>query len=179
MSGSKKPNTLDGVMTNFHSDSRRQLLASGLGLVGAAASGPAAATPLRKASTLRMDAYEIGSQAGVSSLRRVVRPRPAPKPGQVLVKVRAAALNHRDLYIMSAQYGARKAQERIPLGDGAGEIAALGDGVSGFALGERVTAPHFQLWIDGAFRPEVYTHDAGNTITTKDRKLAAAIDTIV
>lgn len=151
---------------------RRQVLGSGAGLVAAAGSvavlagGNATAAPTRghgTANVARMQAWEVGPQTGLGSLRLTTRARPAPGPGQVLVKVHAAALNHRDLYIVSGQYGARKADERIAAGDGAGEIFAVGDGVAGFAIGERVTAPHFQGWRDGAFSTTVLAADAGNT----------------
>jgi NADPH:quinone reductase-like Zn-dependent oxidoreductase len=78
--------------------------------------------------------------------------------------VHAAALNHRDLLIAAARYGKAKPPERIPLGDGAGVVAALGPGVVGTAIGDRVSAPHFARWVDGAYVPAVFDHDLGNSV---------------
>ncbi len=56
------------------------------------------------------------------------RPDPRPGPGEAVVRLRAAALNHRDVWIRRGQYGGIKLP--IVLGsDGAGEVIATGDGV--------------------------------------------------
>lgn len=65
-------------------------------------------------------------------------PTPQPKPGQVLVRLRAAALNRLDLWVRNGWPGIRLQYPHIPGADGAGEIAALGEGVSGWEPGEKV-----------------------------------------
>ena len=77
--------------------------------------------------------------------------------------MRAAALNHRDLDILSGRYGGRKPAERVPVGDGAGVVVDIGPGVTAVQRGERVTAPHFTLWTDGDYDPAIFAADAGNT----------------
>lgn len=62
---------------------------------------------------------------------------PAPGPEEVLVRLRAAALNHRDLYILRGQYAGLR-YPIIPGSDGAGEVAALGAEVRGLQVGEAV-----------------------------------------
>jgi len=109
-------------------------------------------------------AYEVGTQQGISSLVARERKVPEPGPGQALVAVKAAALNHRDLMIASSKYGKPKPPERIPLGDGAGDVLAVGPGVTSVKPGDRVTAPHFTRWIDGAFEPTVFEGDAGSSM---------------
>jgi len=108
-------------------------------------------------------AYTIGSQQGIASLAAVTKDVPQPGPGQVLLKVQAVALNHRDLLIVSGKYGALRPEDRVPVSDGVGEVVALGEGVSGFAPGQRVTAPHFVAWTDGPFSPAYFGHDIGVT----------------
>jgi len=78
-------------------------------------------------------------------LTRGERSRPAPGPGQVLVRMRAASLNFRDLAIVAGKYF-RGPLERdtVPLSDGAGEVAELGAGVTELAVGDRVVATFAQ-----------------------------------
>jgi NADPH:quinone reductase-like Zn-dependent oxidoreductase len=65
-------------------------------------------------------------------------PTPEPGPGQVLVRLKAAALNRMDLWVREGWPGIRLEYPHISGADGAGEIAAVGEGVSGCSPGERV-----------------------------------------
>lgn len=65
-------------------------------------------------------------------------PTPEPAPGQVLVKLKAAALNRLDLWVRVGWPGIKLEYPHIPGADGAGEIAAIGPGVEGWTVGERV-----------------------------------------
>jgi len=79
--------------------------------------------------------------------------RPEPAAGQVLVRMRAASLNFRDLIVAQGAYpGTSKDRGLIPLSDGAGEVVATGDGVSRWKPGDRVIANFFQGWLDGQFQ---------------------------
>ena len=127
-----------------------------------------------------MNAYEIGEQQGLTSLRAVQRAAPVLKEGpagvaagvQAIVQVRAVCLNHRDLKIVSGAYGPLKPQHRVPVSDGVGHIVAFSNGdaqttagsVAGLKLGDRVIAPHFCSWLDGAFAPSVFGADLGVTL---------------
>ncbi len=79
---------------------------------------------------------------------------PVPAPGEVKIRVRACSLNYRDQLIPLGKYMGRPVtQDSVPLSDGAGEIVALGEGVSGFAVGDRVAGCFFQNWADGPPNP--------------------------
>jgi NADPH:quinone reductase-like Zn-dependent oxidoreductase len=110
-----------------------------------------------------LKAWEIGPASGIAGLRQVERREPEPGPGEVLVDVIAAGLNYRDLMVLEGRYGGAKPPERVPLADGVGEIVALGDGVSGWTIGERVIAPHFVDWIDGPYSLGVFARDLGSS----------------
>lgn len=98
-----------------------------------------------------MKCYVIPTPKGIDSLTLVERPDPVPGPRQVLVRVRATSLNYRDLLTIEAQ-SARAAPkpDLIPLSDGAGEVVAVGDGVSRVKVGDRVAGCFMQKWIGGA-----------------------------
>jgi len=90
------------------------------------------------------------SKAGLDNLAVVDLPDPEPGPGEVLVRVRAATLNYRDLLTVEGGYGSRQRTENlIPVSDGAGEVIAVGAGVTRFAAGDRVVANFFQEWLSG------------------------------
>lgn len=87
---------------------------------------------------------------GRENLTLTDRPIPEPGPGQVLVRIRAISLNYRDLLTLDGGYGsAQKQSDLIPFSDGAGEVAAIGEGVSAFRPGDRVIGNFFQTWISG------------------------------
>ena len=125
-----------------------------------------AAEPRKSSSGPRQSlytAYEVGSQQGIDSLVMSKRKLPVPGVNEVLVQVRASAINSRDIRIMSAQYGAVRPPARVPLADGAGDVAAVGPGVTDVAIGDRVTACHFTNWISGELGANSRMSDLGST----------------
>jgi len=103
-----------------------------------------------------MKAVLLRTATGPDDLEVVEMPDPVPGPGEVLVRMRGASLNYRDTLIVRGGYRKQqKLENLIPVSDGAGEVAALGDGVSEFAIGDRVTALFCQDWISG--EPDVET----------------------
>jgi len=96
-----------------------------------------------------MKVYEIRDHFGLEALTLTERPQPQPGPHEVLVRLRAASLNYRDLLIVKGQYNPKMPLPRIPLSDAAGEVAAVGPGVWRVQVGQRVAAIFMQKWISG------------------------------
>ncbi len=87
---------------------------------------------------------------GLSNLAMRDVPDPKPGPGQVLVRMKAASLNFRDLLTLDGKYGGmQKREDLILLSDGAGEIAEVGAGVREWKAGDRVVGCFFPFWQDG------------------------------
>jgi NADPH:quinone reductase-like Zn-dependent oxidoreductase len=81
-------------------------------------------------------AVRIHEDGGPDVLRYEEVPDPEPGPGEALVALRAAGLNHLDLWVRKGLPSVPK--PRILGADGAGEVVALGDGVDALEIGERV-----------------------------------------
>ena len=99
-----------------------------------------------------MRAWQV-SAFGIDSLEFVERPTPAPGPGEVLLAVRAVSLNRRDLMVVKGLYNPKMKLPRIPCSDAAGEVAAVGAGVSAWRPGDRVTGIFMQNWLEGPLTP--------------------------
>jgi NADPH:quinone reductase-like Zn-dependent oxidoreductase len=82
---------------------------------------------------------------------------PVRKPGanEVLVRMHAASLNRRDVLVLKGQYPMPPRDVVVPLSDGAGEVTAVGPGVTRFRVGDKVASTFFQGWIDGRPAPNV------------------------
>jgi NADPH:quinone reductase-like Zn-dependent oxidoreductase len=98
-----------------------------------------------------MKVYEIQKGATtLDGLRLADRPDPLPGPREVLIRVRAVSLNYRDQMIVTGNYfGGPVSRNIIPTSDGAGVVEAVGDSVTRFKTGDRVTGTFFQGWISG------------------------------
>jgi len=90
---------------------------------------------------------------GIDSLELVDRPTSQPGPGETLVKIHAVSLNYRDLMMVKGLYNPKLKLPRIPCSDGAGEVAAVGEGVSAWKPGDRVCGIFMQNWLDGPPTP--------------------------
>jgi NADPH:quinone reductase-like Zn-dependent oxidoreductase len=99
-----------------------------------------------------MRAWQIPS-FGIDSLEFSERQSPEPGPGQVLVRIGAVSFNYRDLLMVKGLYNPRLNLPRIPCSDGAGEVEALGEGVTRWKIGDRVTGIFMQNWFDGPLTP--------------------------
>ena len=99
-----------------------------------------------------MRAWQI-TNFGIDSLDFVEKPTPTPGPGEVLIGVRAVSINYRDLLMVKGLYNPKLRFPRIPCSDGAGEIIAIGEGVTAWKPGDRVAGIFMQNWFDGPLTP--------------------------
>jgi NADPH2:quinone reductase len=77
---------------------------------------------------------------GPETLELTELPDPAPGPGELLVRVRAAAINFPDVLIIEDKYQLKPPRPFAPGGEVAGEVAAIGEGVAGWSVGDRLIA---------------------------------------
>jgi len=112
-----------------------------------------------------MRAYQLAKGgAGIEGLTRTERPDPKPSYRQVLVKVGACSLNFRDLGIVRGTYRMPVRDNIIPLSDGAGEVVAVGAGVTRVKVGDKVAGCFFQRWPGGEPSPDVQQSALGGAI---------------
>jgi len=108
-----------------------------------------------------MEAYRIdrfGSVDGIV-LRSSEDPRPGPK--EVLMRVRASSLNYRDLMVLKGGGRGPTKLGVVPLSDGAGEVAAIGDGVTRVKIGDRIAGCFHPRWFGGPIKPDYLTDRLG------------------
>jgi NADPH:quinone reductase-like Zn-dependent oxidoreductase len=98
-----------------------------------------------------MVAYQIDSFGGPEGLKRVERPEPIAGDQDVVVRMRAASLNYRDLIVLRGEYTRRPVPGRVPLSDGAGEVVEVGSAVTQFKVRDKVAGCFFQGWPSGRF----------------------------
>ena len=145
------------------------LLGLGLLLLGASAS---------RADTTRQYQMQPQDKGFVLVQKQVTLPDPGQ--GQVLVKVHAASLNRRDVYMLQGNYPAGDLNGRVPLSDGAGEVIATGPGVTRFKKGDRVVGIFFTHWIDGKFSPAALASARGGQVDGMlSEKIVADADSLV
>lgn len=85
-----------------------------------------------------MKAILFHTHGGPEVLQYTDFPAPQPKPGEVLIRLRAAALNRMDVFVRNGWPGLKLELPHIPGADGAGEVAELGEGVTEFQVGDHV-----------------------------------------
>lgn len=107
--------------------------------------------------------WRLEPHAAAYRLEQSTRDTPTPRAGEVLVRIRAVSLNYRDL-VNCRNLAGRDVAGRIPTSDGAGEVVALGPGVSDWQIGDRVAGCFFATWTDGPFEMRHHRHDHGGTI---------------
>lgn len=87
---------------------------------------------------MMMEAVLFYEHGGPSVLQFEQVPVPEPGPGEALVRLRFAALNHLDIWVREGWPGIKISYPHIPGADGAGEVVALGQDVTNFRIGDKV-----------------------------------------
>lgn len=96
-----------------------------------------------------MKAYRVLSDQGIRAIELVTLPEPAVAAGQVLVGMKAASLNFRDLLVSRGGYPRNDTRPVIPLSDAAGEVLVVGAGVTRWKAGDRVAGNFMRDWVSG------------------------------
>lgn len=99
-----------------------------------------------------MKVIQVPQPASLDALQVVECDQPQPSFGEILVRIRASSLNYHDYAVVAGMLTVDDG--RIPMSDGAGEVAALGDGVSDFAVGDKVMSTFFPGWSGGPVSAE-------------------------
>ncbi len=117
-----------------------------------------------------MKAVLFHQHGGPEVLEYTEFPTPEPKPGQVLVRLHAAALNRMDVMVRNGWPGLKLEMPHINGADGAGEVAALGEGVHDFEIGAPVVinanigCGHCEFCLAGKDNMCLHWHLLGETI---------------
>ena len=94
-----------------------------------------------------MQAMKLAAPGGIDQLHLAdIEPR-APGRGEIQVEIKATSLNFHDYAVVTGLIPA--AEGRIPMSDGAGVVTAVGEGVTAYALGDRVLSYFFPNWSAG------------------------------
>jgi NADPH:quinone reductase-like Zn-dependent oxidoreductase len=111
-----------------------------------------------------MRAYQILHGANIDGLQAIEYPVRDLGLGEVRIRVHAVALNYRDLMVASGNYLVSVDDPIIPCSDGAGEVLAVGPGVTRVQVGDRVAGSFFPFWHEGAPTPAKIRNGLGGDI---------------
>jgi NADPH:quinone reductase-like Zn-dependent oxidoreductase len=111
-----------------------------------------------------MKAYVITEGKGLDALQLKERDIPKPGPGEILVRMKASAINYRDFLTINSASSRGITEERIPNSDGAGVVEEVGAEVTVFKSGDRVVGCFFQDWIDGSINDRTMASALGGPI---------------
>lgn len=101
-----------------------------------------------------MKVYRLDPVGSIDNLKLGDEAECQPGLHQVVLRIRAVSLNYRDIMIATGSYNRSSIQPRpIPVSDGAGEVIAVGPGVTRAKVGDRVAAIFMQRWLGGQIDP--------------------------
>lgn len=94
-----------------------------------------------------MKVAAVRAPGGLDNIVIEARPDPIARPGEIVVRVHASSLNFHDFAVVMGRIQA--ADGRIPMSDGAGEVVAVGEGVTAFKVGDHALSLFFPNWVAG------------------------------
>ena len=109
-----------------------------------------------------MKAWANRDAFGIENLKQVERPEPTPGAGEIVVEMKAASLNYRD--ILTVAMGLGNQPPLVPFSDGAGVVSAIGSGVTRVKVGDRVCSLYFQSWLSGPVTEEARSKPLGGPL---------------
>jgi NADPH:quinone reductase-like Zn-dependent oxidoreductase len=127
-------------------------------------SNPAMQPASNKAHPDTAQAVRLTGEFSIDKLTYDTIPVSQPGYGQVLVQIKAVSLNYRDFLVVTGKYNPKQQRPLILASDGAGEVLAVGEGVSRFKPGDRVASSFFQNWFGGTFTRVVHKSALGGSI---------------
>src|SRR5438445_7739358 len=98
-----------------------------------------------------MRLVRLRAPGGLENLKWVDEDHPKPRPGELLVRIRASSLNFHDDLVVLGKIPC--ADGRIPMSDGAGEVIAVGDDVDEFKVADNVVSTFWPYWLGGEMTP--------------------------
>ena len=107
-----------------------------------------------------MRLVRLKAPGGLENLKLVEEDHFEPRPGELLVRIRASSLNFHDNMVALGKKPC--ADGRIPLSDGAGEVIALGDDVRDFTVGDAVVSTYWPYWLGGEPTPAAKAGELGD-----------------
>jgi NADPH:quinone reductase-like Zn-dependent oxidoreductase len=111
----------------------------------------------------QMTAWTTGGD-GIDNLTQVQLSVPKPGRGEVLVKITALSLNYRDLMVINGVGGWKPANRMVPISDAVGTVVEVGDAVTRFTVGDRVSAVFLPKWHSGQLTRESYVSPTGGPV---------------
>jgi NADPH:quinone reductase-like Zn-dependent oxidoreductase len=120
-----------------------------------------------------MKAIQLTSPGGLDNLSLADVADPAtPAAGEISVRLRASSLNYHDYAVVKGMIPTKDG--RIPMSDGAGEVTAVGEGVSDYKVGDAVVSTFFPYWLDGTPPNDAFTRVPGDGIDGYAREAITA-----
>ncbi len=115
--------------------------------------------------TKGMRLVRLRAPGGLENLKLVEESgscRTKPRPGELLVRIRASSLNFHDDMVVLGKIPC--ADGRIPMSDGAGEVIAVGDDVDEFKVADTVVSTFWPYWLRGEMTPATKRDIPGDSI---------------
>jgi NADPH:quinone reductase-like Zn-dependent oxidoreductase len=117
-----------------------------------------------------MKVVRLKAPASIANLHLLEEEPPMPKPGEVLVWLRASSLNPHDDFVVRGFIPA--ADGRVPLTDGAGEVLACGEEVTELSVGDPVVSTFWPYWLSGDMTAATRREIPGETLDGYAREYA-------